>query len=250
MQKFSKSSIPPPEAFMTRNLGIFAALRLKGNSEVFSVASTHLHWNPTLEIVKGAQALALLQCATEFSNSFGPSGPLIIAGDFNALPHSLAHSIMAKGINSPSSAPMVSDWDTMACSIFDSERPEAGTRSWLERLSLLLKQELRSSLGIDIEHFPPMEASGHRVAFESTYELASEAANATTYTHTFSGCIDYIYVRKMDHIRVESVLALPTFESLGGPCPNSKEPSDHLPLAATLSWGTEFSGEASGNALS
>jgi len=44
----------------------------------------HLYFNPTLDFVKHAQALYLMQRACKFMQTYGTELPLLIGGDFNS----------------------------------------------------------------------------------------------------------------------------------------------------------------------
>ena len=67
------------------------------------VASTHLFWDPSLPPVRAAQAGMLQLCLSDFTSrayaQIGRTdifGPVIIAGDLNSLPGSVAHNMLTR----------------------------------------------------------------------------------------------------------------------------------------------------------
>lgn len=232
-------SNPPVPVFRTSSLGLFASLRFKSTGAHFSVANSHLYWDPRVEVVKAAQALTLLRCASEFSACYAPSSPMFVCGDMNSMPDSVVHKLFLEGLPAlPSPPALPLPWDIASCVVLDTERDEEPVKAWRKSLCNCLVQELKlgdssSSGGGGVGGGGSVE---RKQPLSSVYAIMGAEA-PTTYTQDFSGCIDHIFIRAtMDNITVEKVLPLPTFEALGGPIPNAKEGSDHLPLSAVLSW--------------
>lgn len=94
------------------NVGVVVALApraaLPGMPPLLLVATTHTYWNPDFEDVKAAQAAHTLRCVASFAAELAvaaaaaaapgpppPLPPLLLGGDFNALPGSLAAVVLA-----------------------------------------------------------------------------------------------------------------------------------------------------------
>ena len=94
------------------NVGLVVALAPRGAPRgappLLLAATTHTYWNPEFEDVKAAQAAHTLRCVGAFAAELATAGtaaaaprsppptpPLLLGGDFNALPGSLAAAVLA-----------------------------------------------------------------------------------------------------------------------------------------------------------
>jgi len=68
--------------------------------QLICVANTHIHANPELNDVKLWQVHTLLKGLEKIANS--ADIPMLVAGDFNSIPGSAAHSLLVKGKVEPS----------------------------------------------------------------------------------------------------------------------------------------------------
>lgn len=231
------------EAFRTNSVALFAALRLRSappGEGFFTVASTHLFWNPKFEPVKVAQAIALKRCAAEFSAAHAPPrAPLFAVGDFNSMPGSWVCDVLGARGGVPAveggaaAAALVRGWDTWG----GAPREGGAAEAWRERLRGALAKE--AGLPLPAARPPPgAAAAGGRGTLRSAYALAPGGENEiTTNTATFAACIDFVFVEEREVGGAPELLgvdAVPTKAQLQGPIPSAEEPSDHLPLVATF----------------
>lgn len=76
---------------------IFQALETP-NKQLFCVGNTHLHWDPSLEHVKVAQAHYVMHQIDELKSKFRVDFPIILCGDFNSKPNSRVYELIRDGI--------------------------------------------------------------------------------------------------------------------------------------------------------
>jgi len=86
------------------NVALIAVLEMveqqSGSKQLLCVANTHIHANPELNDVKLWQVHTLLKGLEKIANS--ADIPMLVAGDFNSIPGSAAHSLLVKGKVEPS----------------------------------------------------------------------------------------------------------------------------------------------------
>jgi hypothetical protein len=261
---------PAAEAFRTNSVALFAALRLRGappGEGTFCVAATHFFWDPRLEPVKVAQAVALKRCAAEFSAAHAPPAgraPLFCVGDFNSTPGSWACAVLqarggvaAVGGGAAAAAALVRGWDARR-GAGAAPRGAADAEAWRQRLRAALAAEVGLPLPAAPLPGAGAAAAGGRGTLRSAYACAGGENEITTLTATFAACIDFIFF--LDEAEgggggggggegggggggggaqngegcVVSVEPVPKKSQLAGPIPSKEEPSDHLPLLATF----------------
>ena len=223
----------PPSTYRTASLALFATLSVRETRATFSVATTHLFWDPKLEVVKAAQAVMLTEAAGEFAAAHAPTAPFFVCGDFNSMPGSWTCDVLqAAGGFAPAAdasvdaAARVAGWDVYqrgaALDAPASVAWRARLRAALDaRLGLPIAGPGRGSAG---------DAAGTGRTLRSAY-AASEGGecDVTTVTATFAATIDFVFT--CGTARLLGVLPLPQRHACGGPMPSASEPSDHLPLA-------------------
>mmetsp|Transcript_49813 Transcript_49813/g.164929 ORF Transcript_49813/g.164929 Transcript_49813/m.164929 type:complete len:352 (-) Transcript_49813:93-1148(-) len=177
----------------------------------FVVATTHLFWNPQLEVLKLRQAELCLRRAAAFARG----GPLVFCGDLNSMPGSDVLALCEGGVAVRHTfTPMREgdDEESGAC------EPEAAPPA--------------------VETFEPP------LRLHSAYEPPPAY---TTLTDTFRGCLDHILLTRhwrclatLDMIDEADILAEKSL-------PSSRFPSDHMPVLAVLSLGGADAGERATN---
>lgn len=87
----------------------------------------------------------------------------------------------------------------------------------------------------------PFASLQHRLRLQSAYSQAQgaepEITNSLGGERQFEGCLDYIWLS--ESLRATAVLPVPTVAEArleGGALPNSRIPSDHLPIGARISF--------------
>jgi hypothetical protein len=267
----SAQAEPSAEVFRTNGLALFAALRFReggagaaaaggggGGDEAvgslsaadpapsggsFCVGTSHFFWDPALECVKAAQAVALKLGAAEFAAAHCPGRPLLLGGDFNSMPDSWVYNVLGSSFPAAAAPAAAADagagveqWDVQA----REGAGGAGTDAWLARLQAQLRTELGAPVPKRQALQPPAPGTAGP-CLRSLYALARGAAGepeVTTVTAKFSACIDYIYGLEGGGLELAQgsvqCVPLPTKAELGGPIPSAAEPSDHLPLCATV----------------
>ena len=205
----------------------------------FCVGTSHFFWDPSLECVKAAQAVALKLGAAEFAAAHCPGRPLLLAGDFNSMPESWVCRVLGGSFPAAGAAGSGGEgqWDVQAR---EAGARGAGARAWQARL----RAQLHAELGAPVPRRPalqPPEPGTAGPCLRSLYALARGSAGepqVTTVTAKFAACIDYIYALEGGGLDLApgsvQCVPLPTKAELGGPIPSALEPSDHLPLCATV----------------
>lgn len=197
------------------------------------VVSTHLFWDPSLPAVRAAQAGMLQLCLADFTSrarvlpGCGGMGPLIVAGDLNSLPGSVAHRMLTQ---LPIITPVAknawsSGWDLLGmggdgASGF-SVRPPAPDRApcssaraaWLSEVAVRLPMWLKHAA--DEASVPPSPTTtakdppegvflrsafawhkSHGIPPESYAAECAAEPSLTTATDTFRGTLDYVLVSR------------------------------------------------------
>ncbi|EOY16008.1 Carbon catabolite repressor protein 4, putative isoform 1 [Theobroma cacao] len=170
------------------------------------VANTHTHANTELPDVKLYQVANLVRGLEKIAQS---KIPLLICGDLNSPPESDPHMLLVRGrINS------VSGERTDPLGIYQILKLEH---------SLALVSAYASFFhlrGIDEKQFNRMNLENHEPLF-------------TYFTSGFAGTLDYI-LYTADSLRVEGLLELLDFESMGVGLPSPLWSSDHIALMASF----------------
>ena len=232
------------ELFKRSCVAVFAALQpLPPPAAAFPlpplliVVSTHLFWDPSLPAVRAAQAGMLQLCLADFTSraralpGCGGVGPLIVAGDLNSLPGSVAHRMLTQlpiiapvaGTKAPDA--WSSGWDLLG---MDGEgasgfpvRPPAPDRAlcsfaraaWLSEVAIRLPEWLKHAAdeaAVPLSPTKTAEDSLDGVFLRSAFawhkshgippeSYASECAaepSLTTATDTFRGTLDYVLVSR------------------------------------------------------
>jgi len=167
------------------------------------VANTHINASPEFADVKLWQTQMLLQEVERVMTNVGGSTqqvPLVIAGDFNSLPGSDPHSLLANG----------------------GLQPQEDPHGLLQQLPLRHAFPLRSAMAT---------VGAHVNASAESHELQKMEPPYTNYTAHFVGTLDYIWYT-MDRLAVGGLLEMVddrlVHEHTALPSPLFS--SDHVPL--------------------
>ena len=90
--------------FRRDSVCVYAALRLVGHPQRLGVVvgCTHTYWDPSMSVVRSAQAAAVLLGAAEFAGAVAAQEraptpwPVIVGGDFNSQPGTDAHRLLIR----------------------------------------------------------------------------------------------------------------------------------------------------------
>ena len=254
---------------------------------VVVLGSTHLHWDPHWPQLKVVQAHLAVHALRQFSesgaahnNSDGRSGGqapvVVLAGDFNSVPH-LQPAFLPEAQRASLPDPLPVTWQPsalyslLACGHVPADHPEHPTQFGMSPTEL--PQVAVELAEVDVAAAPveSMSASARprkkaRIAKgaapppvgELTCPLALRNTHAdalcagplplTTHADDFSGCLDYVWagglaeVEAVPTVDVLEVLEMPynlNDSASFGPIPSADWPSDHLALGVTLGVGAK-----------
>ncbi|EFJ17358.1 hypothetical protein SELMODRAFT_270348 [Selaginella moellendorffii] len=207
-QSFSEAYMPSAQrkAALTRllkdNVALIVVLEVldypdPSKKQLICVANTHIHANPELKDVKLWQVQTLLKGLEKIAAS--AEIPMLVAGDFNSVPGSAPHSLLATGRVEPTHPELAID-----------------------------------PLGI----LRPASKLCHQLPLVSAYSALSRRDGSneplfTNCTRDFLGTLDYIFYTA-DSIVVDSLLELLDEESLrkDTALPSPEWSSDHIALLA------------------
>eukprot|EP00252_Welwitschia_mirabilis_P025065 TRINITY_DN7692_c0_g2_i1.p1 TRINITY_DN7692_c0_g2~~TRINITY_DN7692_c0_g2_i1.p1 ORF type:complete len:605 (-),score=99.99 TRINITY_DN7692_c0_g2_i1:477-2291(-) len=183
-----------------------------GKRQLLCVANTHIHANPELKDVKLWQVHTLLKGLEKIAAS--ADIPMLVCGDFNSVPGSAPHALLATGRVDPAHPDLVTD-------PLGILRPPSKLCHQLPLVSAYSSFARTMGVGQGIEtHRRRMDPATHEPLF-------------TNCTRDFLGTLDYIFYTA-DSLMVESLLELLDEESLrkdtGLPSPEWS--SDHIALLA------------------
>lgn len=181
-----------------------------GQRQLLCVANTHIHANPELKDVKVWQVHTLMKGLEKIASS--ASIPMLVAGDFNAVPGSAPHSLLTTGR-------------------VDAVHPELGTDP-LGILRPASKLYHQLPLVSAYSQFARMQGMGP--AMEQQRRRMDTTTNEplfTNCTRDFLGTLDYIFYTA-DSLDVESLLELLDEENLrkDTALPSPEWSSDHIAL--------------------
>mmetsp|Transcript_35685 Transcript_35685/g.43022 ORF Transcript_35685/g.43022 Transcript_35685/m.43022 type:complete len:566 (+) Transcript_35685:143-1840(+) len=192
-----------------------------GKRQLICVANTHIHANQELKDVKLWQVHTLLKGLEKIAAS--ADIPMLVTGDFNSIPGSAPHSLLATGR-------------------VDANHPELSTdplgilrppSKLCHQLPLVSAYTAYNQPGLALSLGLERERQKGRVD-----ETTSEPL-FTNYSGEFNGTLDYIFYTA-NSLQPTSLLELPTKEevlsgnSVGLPSPNW--PSDHIAMMAEFSF--------------
>eukprot|EP00252_Welwitschia_mirabilis_P025063 TRINITY_DN7692_c0_g1_i1.p1 TRINITY_DN7692_c0_g1~~TRINITY_DN7692_c0_g1_i1.p1 ORF type:complete len:614 (-),score=96.22 TRINITY_DN7692_c0_g1_i1:751-2592(-) len=230
-QSLTDALVPPGQkkAALSRllkdNVALIVVLEAKENShgvdipapgkrQLLCVANTHINANPELKDVKLWQVHTLLKGLEKIAAS--ADIPMLVCGDFNSVPGSAPHALLATGRVDPAHPDLATDplGILRPPSKLSHQLPLVSAYSSFARMMGL-------SLGMDT-HCRRMDPATNEPLF-------------TNCTRDFLGTLDYIFYTA-DSLMVESLLELLDEESLrkdtGLPSPEWS--SDHIALLAEL----------------
>eukprot|EP01018_Ginkgo_biloba_P005378 Gb_27365 [translate_table: standard] len=184
-----------------------------GKRQLLCVANTHIHANPELKDVKLWQVHTLLKGLEKIAAS--ADIPMLVCGDFNSVPGSAPHALLATGRVEPSHPELTTD-------PLGILRPTSKLCHQLPLVSAYSSSFTRmvgGGAGLDRQR-RRMDPSTNEPLF-------------TNYTRDFLGTLDYIFYTA-DSLTVESLLELLDEESLrkDTALPSPEWSSDHTALLA------------------
>lgn len=186
------------------NLVVMVRLRDRIVDREIVACSSHLYWDPSYPDIKLLQAYLLAKEVLEFA---GKDIPIVIGADLNSVPATsgVYHLLMGSGsVGTSHPDHPVALRSNHTNKLLKGVSPEAVG-------DLVLPVPFRSAMKEFFEHEPSF----------------------TNYTAKFKGCLDYVMMRGL-HVTHASPLPSEAELSLETALPNSKLPSDHLPLTVDL----------------
>jgi CCR4-NOT transcription complex subunit 6 len=213
------------------------AAPLGGNSTpnakrpLLCVANTHIHANPELNDVKLWQVHTLLKGLEKIAAS--AEIPMVVCGDFNSMPGSAAHSLLATGRVDPQHPELAND-------PLGILRPSSKLAHGLPLTSVYAAAS-RPQPGGDAS-LPDGGAGVERLRQRLDVNHTGEPL-LTNCTRDFCGTLDYIFYTN-DALVPTGVLELPdegalrgrAVNGLPGGLPNAVSSSDHISLLAEMRW--------------
>ena len=195
------------------------------------VANTHIHANPELNDVKLWQVHTLLKGLEKIAAS--AEIPMVVCGDFNSMPGSAAHSLLATGRVDPSHPELAND-------PLGILRPSSKLAHGLPLTSVYACAS-RPAPGGDAS-LPDGGAGVERLRQRLDVNHTGEPL-LTNCTRDFCGTLDYIFYTH-DALVPTGVLDLPdegalrgrAVNGLPGGLPNAVSSSDHVSLLAEMRW--------------
>jgi len=187
------------------NLVVMAKLRDRASGKQLLACSSHLFWDPAYPDIKLLQAYLL---GLEVSEYAAGSEAVIIGADLNSVPScSGVYELL------------------MGSGRVDIDHPD-------HPVSLRSNKTNKRLVGVSADDVPALQLFK---PFTSCMKaLTGSEPQFTNYTANFKGCLDYVMVS--GNIKPVSALPVPEESELKSETalPNSKWPSDHLPLVVDL----------------
>jgi len=212
-------------------VALIALLRQKATQKDFIVCTTHISSDFTQPQVQLTQTQTCLSELQMFSllKSLSPI-PIILCGDFNALPGSAVYRLLSDGYVPP---------EHPDCSLF-----EVSPQSVPSSLSSQNIVDIDEDEEEETKELPPV-ALGHSLKLQSAYRMALGSEPPFTNLHgptnhgapAFIGTLDYIWYTP--GLKLHRILEIPPKNIA---CandefpPNYRHVSDHFPLLAAFSF--------------
>lgn len=191
-----------------------------GKRQLLCVANTHIHANPELKDVKLWQVHTLLKGLEKIAAS--AEIPMVVCGDFNSVPGSAAHSLLASGRIDAAHPELATD-------PLGILRPPSKLCHQLPLVSAYSCYGKPESAQVD-----PSGVEVQRQRLDpNTHE-----PSFTNSTRDFTGTLDYLFFT-CDSVEPLAMLELPTPEEVqenGHNMPNQRWSSDHVALKAEFRW--------------
>lgn len=185
-----------------------------GKRQLLCVANTHIHANQELKDVKLWQVHTLLKGLEKIAAS--ANIPMLVSGDFNSVPGSAAHSLLAQGRVPPDHPELIVD-------PLGILRPPS---------KLCHQLPLMSAYSAMLQQGPALQTPAAKKQRKRIDENTGEP-KFTNYTVDFHGAIDYIFYTS-DSLVPSALLELPDpsdiFRRNVSALPNAEWSSDHIAL--------------------
>lgn len=196
------------------------AAAASGKRQLICVANTHIHANPELKDVKLWQVHTLLKGLEKIAAS--ADIPMLVAGDFNSMPGSAPHSLLANGRVEASHPELLTD-----------------PLGILRPPSKLCHQLPLVSAYTALAH-PGVTSSANPEVHRERVDPHTHEPIFTNYSADFNGTLDYIFYTANSLVPA-SLLELPdksvaAGQSGNGGLPNPQWGSDHIALMAEFAF--------------
>lgn len=232
------------EGILPRMSTIFqmSVLRHKDSGKVLVVANTHLFYHPNARHIRLLQVMCLLGQVQEFREKFKSEGVLphvILAGDLNCLPDTGAVQLLLKGEITSDHG----DWETSSQFAWrEEEVQEDEVDDCLPSRPSSSAPSMEADESDVVESLPQASwQPGRGVSLHNPVGVLVDAyahmpQPFTNYVHDFRGILDYILID--EGLQCKSCLKAPSEQDLEihGGLPSVLHPSDHLSIAADLSF--------------
>lgn len=200
--------------------------------QLICVANTHIHSNPELNDVKLWQVHTLLKGLEKIAAS--ADIPMLVAGDFNTVPASAAHSLLVKGAVSPANPELASD-------PLGILRPS----SKLQHQLPLASAYAAVSVAPDDAHAAQRQ--------KRRLDPSTGEPRFTNVTQDFKGTLDYILYTS-DSLAPSATLELPDESEVrtksNAGLPNDTWSSDHVALCVEMCYVQQQPAGAGGGNIS
>lgn len=188
--------------------------------QLLCVANTHIHANPEMNDVKLWQVQTLLKGLEKIDAS--AEIPMVVCGDFNSVPGSAAHSLLATGRVDPNHPELNTD-------PLGILRPHAKLCHKLPLISAYTNAMRPEALSADVQGVERL-----RKRLETSGEPIF-----SNITRDFMGTLDYLFFTA-NSLAPTALLELPSEAEIRGDkgvgLPSSMSSSDHIALMATFQW--------------
>lgn len=187
-----------------------------GKRQLLCVANTHIHANSELKDVKLWQVHTLLKGLEKIAAS--ANIPMLVSGDFNSVPGSAAHSLLAQG-----RVPL--DHPELSVDPLGILRPPS---------KLCHQLPLMSAYAALVHQGPALQTPAAKKQ-KKCVDMETCEPRFTNYTQDFQGAIDYMFYTG-DSLVTSAVLELPDEKDIlrgtVSALPNAEWSSDHIALMA------------------
>lgn len=188
-----------------QQVAVFAKLTHKATGNIIVAAVTHITCKfsePDIQIAQIAVLLETLDQYATYHSVLGNHGrlPVVLCGDFNMTPYSSGYEfIRTGGIISTHPDIRPNDYNVMPFLV----------------------------------GHPLLDGSRRLLSFSSAYvRVCTNDPETTNVKPPFSGCLDYIWCHGLEPYEVLPIGKISELSREGGGLPNSKIPSDHVPIGA------------------
>lgn len=206
------------ESFVKHKEALICQFKLKESGKKFTLANTHLFWNPEFEYIKYGQISKIL---THLNENYKDE-PLIFTGDLNSLPWSNVMRYLYR------LKPVINS---------NTKGDYYNNKKYMEKFHAESMHDF--NLSSAFQNYKPIVMKGLNTPVDEGLineqvfnKLADNHPEFTNFTDEFYGCLDYIFYSK-ESLVVSELMEIPNnLEIKNIKLPNYKFPSDHLKIGA------------------